>query len=175
MKRFKTLAPVTLHAGIVQLSEDQAKGRDHKLEEVKPGLYKITGPNQFKAGQEIGYDGEIPKALAHLVESPDSKDKAPAKVKKGGKGKGQAVTLDQFRAAVAKLDPTNDDHRTAAGKPDVKALKGVGVKVTAAQRDDLWRQLEEEAVADANGNTPADKSAPASEVTADESGKGPGE
>jgi len=134
MQRFVvTGKALTVNGGVLALSKEQAAARGHNLETIdaKEGLYKVLRTVTFKKGEEIGHDGDLPKAVAHLVESSDSKNQE------------DNVTLDQFRAAVAKLDPTNDEHRTADGKPDVKALKGVGVKVTAAQRDDLWRQLEE--------------------------------
>lgn len=70
MKSYKILSPVILREGVVRLTEEQARGREQILESVKDknDHYRITGPNQFKAGQEIGYDGEIPKAFAGEIE-----------------------------------------------------------------------------------------------------------
>lgn len=84
MKNYKILSPVVLREGVVHLTEEQARGREHITEPVKDKKdhYHITGPNQFKAGQEIGYDGEIPKAFAGAIEvakkSGESAQPAPA-------------------------------------------------------------------------------------------------
>lgn len=89
MKDYEMLAPVTLHEGHVRLTAKQAKGRAHKLEKVegKKDVYRITGPNQFKAGQVIGYDGEIPKAVASDVVDPaEVKAQAAAAADEGGNG-----------------------------------------------------------------------------------------
>lgn len=66
MKDYQINTPVTLRDGIVRLSPDLTKGREHKLEPVKgkKDHYRIIGPNQFKSGQQIGYDGDLPKSMA---------------------------------------------------------------------------------------------------------------
>lgn len=70
MKIYKIIAPITLFAGTVRLTDAQVIGRAHKLAPVpgKKDCYTITGPNQFKAGEVIGYDGDMPKNMASLVE-----------------------------------------------------------------------------------------------------------
>jgi len=162
MKTYEMIGLVTLHSGIVKLTDKQAKGRAHKLEPVdgKKGLYRLIGPNQFKAGQVIGYDGEIPKVHAHLAE-----DAAKSEGKKSRAGGNKHVpSLDEFREAFGKLDPGNEDHRTKDGLPDVKALESVGgLKVTSKQRDKLWSELvkvlEAEEAADAEAKAKADAEA----------------
>jgi hypothetical protein len=81
MDNFKVIKLVTLHAGIVRLSDAQASSRAHKLEPVKgrKGCYLITAPNQFKAGEEFGYEGEIPKALADNLTGAAEAEKAAKK------------------------------------------------------------------------------------------------
>jgi len=78
MNTYEIINPITLHSGIVKLSDEQAKHRLHKLEAIKgkSGHYKITGPNQFKAGEVIGYDGDIPKGAANDMEELSAKRKA---------------------------------------------------------------------------------------------------
>ena len=63
MKRFKTLKILTLASGRLQLSNAQAKPRLHNLKQIDGDIYEIIAPVQFKAGEEIGYDGEINKML----------------------------------------------------------------------------------------------------------------
>lgn len=69
MHNYKLLTTLTLRDGVVRLTQAQIKGRAHKLEAVagKKDIYRITGENQFKAGQEIGYEGELPKVIAELI------------------------------------------------------------------------------------------------------------
>ena len=70
MHRYTTIAPITLHTGIVELTPEQAAPRLYQLNDLGEGLYEITGPVQFKAGETIGYDGDINKALMErLTES----------------------------------------------------------------------------------------------------------
>jgi hypothetical protein len=48
--------------------------------------------------------------------------------------------LDAITAAIAELDPDNEEHFTRAGKPEVRALSAVlGWPVTAAERDEAMR------------------------------------
>lgn len=76
MQKYKALKKVELFSGILELDKKQAAPRAHLLQDLGEGLYEITGPVQFKAGEEFGYDGEVTKAMAQ--------DLAPAD-KKGGK------------------------------------------------------------------------------------------
>lgn len=78
MKTYKIIQPVTLTSGIVRLKDDQAKGREHKLELLGRNCYRITAPNQFKVGQVIGYDGDIPKTMANGMDEMQGKGKKNA-------------------------------------------------------------------------------------------------
>lgn len=75
MQRFKTLKTVELHAGILELTKEQAAARKHSLQDLGEGLYEITGPVQFKAGEGFGYDGELTKAMAQDLKSTSAKKK----------------------------------------------------------------------------------------------------
>lgn len=60
---------IRLGGGIVRLTDEQAKAREHLLEETdKPGIYKITGEFDFKKGEVFGFDGELPKATVMSLE-----------------------------------------------------------------------------------------------------------
>lgn len=53
------------------------------------------------------------------------------------------VDAEAFKAAVAKLDPSDEAAWTRKG-PDLKALEAAGLKVNAKDRDALWVELQAE-------------------------------
>ena len=54
MKKYKVMSIITLFAGLIQLTDAQASVRKGSLKETKKkGVYEITEPIQFKAGEEI--------------------------------------------------------------------------------------------------------------------------
>lgn len=66
----RVLATVSFAAGHrLALSEGQAKARRHALKKVGNGVYTTTAEVQFKAGETIGVEGELPKALQALVDT----------------------------------------------------------------------------------------------------------
>ena len=66
----RVLATVSFAAGHrLALSEGQAKVRQHVLKKAGNGIYITTGDVQFKAGEVIGVEGELPKALQALVDT----------------------------------------------------------------------------------------------------------
>ncbi|MDI6808255.1 MAG: hypothetical protein QME66_04640 [Candidatus Eisenbacteria bacterium] len=68
MNQFKVLTALTLRTGVLGLSPEQADARSHCLKSVGRGRFEIKDPVQFKAGEEIGFDGEISHALAECLE-----------------------------------------------------------------------------------------------------------
>jgi hypothetical protein len=69
MQRIIVTGPVIqLIAGIVGLTKQQAAARLGSLTDLGEGFYQIEKPVQFKRGEELGYDGDINKALADMVE-----------------------------------------------------------------------------------------------------------
>jgi colicin import membrane protein len=109
--KYITIAVLSLQAGmLLGLTEAQAASRKTVLAPApaRKGWYTTTGPVQFKVGEEILCDSEIPKHLADAVESPDvsqAKAKARAKAKADAKAKAEAdaaaLTADEARAADA--------------------------------------------------------------------------
>jgi hypothetical protein len=68
--KYVTLGALTLPAGtVLGLSESQAAPRKHVLRAVpaRKGWYTATGEVQFKIGEEITCDGDLPKHLAQLL------------------------------------------------------------------------------------------------------------
>ncbi len=68
MKQYRAAEVTNLNGGNVRLDEDQARRRLHNLSEVSKGVYTIVNPIQLKAGEKFGYDGEVNKQLAQLLE-----------------------------------------------------------------------------------------------------------
>src|SRR3990167_6046442 len=77
MQFYKT-TQVTRLAGIVGLSDAQAKARARRLTPVKgrAGVYELPAPLDFKAGELVGFD-EVPKALRRILVGGNEGD-APA-------------------------------------------------------------------------------------------------
>lgn len=98
--KYITLAVLSLQAGTcLGLTEAQAASRKTVLAPVpaRKGWYTTTGPVQFKVGEEIMHDGDLPKHLAHAVETPDAQQaKAKTKAKEAAK-----ATVDAAAPAAA--------------------------------------------------------------------------
>lgn len=76
MRKFTVTGVLSLPAGsVLGLSERQAEARRHALKTRAAGVYEATSPVQFKAGEAIAFAGELPKALASLVEPAADKAK----------------------------------------------------------------------------------------------------
>lgn len=61
------------YAGILELNPAQAASRTDCLDNLGDGLYQIKGPVQFKRGEEIGFDGDINKALFSVLKKSRAK------------------------------------------------------------------------------------------------------
>lgn len=78
MNRYLIVAPATFGAGTrVGLSKEQAAARVQALRQLGGGLYVALQPVQFKAGETVGVDGDLPKAMADLVGAPKGKKADP--------------------------------------------------------------------------------------------------
>ena len=74
MDKFLIVAPATFPAGTrLGLSSEQAAARSAALAEAGKGVYLVQQPVQFKAGEVVGFAGELPKALGELVDKPKAK------------------------------------------------------------------------------------------------------
>lgn len=101
------ISVLTLQAGAqVGLRPDQAATRAPFLKPVpkKKGWFEVLAPIQFKVGEAIQYDGDLPKSMVELVDVPV----------KGGKSaqKAPVVTREELDAALATLpdDYTDPDY-----------------------------------------------------------------
>lgn len=53
---------------IVALTPEQVAPRRHRLEDVADGIYRVRDNVQFKGGEEIGIEGDVPKGQSASVE-----------------------------------------------------------------------------------------------------------
>lgn len=107
---------------------------------IHPSLYLAVGGllQQMDVGTEITL---TKKQGEQMVKG---KKVTPISESSTAKAGATEVTAEQFAEAVAKLDKANDKHFTNNGEPDVNALKGVGIEVTAAVRSEMWAVLNAE-------------------------------
>ncbi|HEY0847401.1 MAG TPA: hypothetical protein VGE12_18675 [Noviherbaspirillum sp.] len=88
-----TTAVVSFGPGtVLGLSKAQAASRSHALTPVKDreGWFETTTHVQFKRGEELLYAGNLPKAMADLLTSPEkAKAKSAAKPKKAADPDGE--------------------------------------------------------------------------------------
>lgn len=77
MDKFLIVSVATFGAGArLGLSKEQAAARAGALTDVGKGVYVAKQSVQFKAGEVIGIDGNLPKALAVSVDRPSKAKKA---------------------------------------------------------------------------------------------------
>lgn len=81
MKKYIVNQAITLRSGVLELCGSQAASRAHKLVSLGDGRYQIQADVQFKAGERIGFDGDLPRALAALMEPEQPLVKQPSKKK----------------------------------------------------------------------------------------------
>lgn len=86
MKKYRVEGiSVTVHSGVISVTEAQAGKRAHALNSLGFGRYEVTAPVGFKRGEEFGFNGQINKALlvelADLSELSEPKEEGPKKKK----------------------------------------------------------------------------------------------
>jgi len=100
MKRYVvTGASANFASGVLKLTKEQAKAREHALEDLGDGYFEVMTPVGFKRGEIVGFDGEVNKALLQLVDeigeapsappappAPPAGAQAPAQAPKAPKG-----------------------------------------------------------------------------------------
>jgi len=78
MKTIRTLQVVHFFPGaVLQLTPDQVEIRSHNLRDLKDGTFEVIHPIEFRAGEEIGYSGDITPAMARVVDTLDLTDGLP--------------------------------------------------------------------------------------------------
>lgn len=79
MNKYVVTNPVTLRSGVVRLTKEQASKRAHALEPAGKDCYHILGQIQFKDGEEIGYEGDLPKSMADNLTTKEAAEAAAKK------------------------------------------------------------------------------------------------
>lgn len=62
-----------LFDGVFGLSDKQAAIREHAVKKLDDGKYQVLSPVEFKTGEVIEYDGELPKSLFECLEEVETK------------------------------------------------------------------------------------------------------
>lgn len=92
--------------------------------------YNVLSP--FKHGEEIIKRGEV------VLDAEDARELVASGSLQLIDEPAPVLALDDFRAALAKIDSADTAAFDKSGKVTVKALEAVGVKISGAQRDALW-------------------------------------
>lgn len=164
MNIFQITSPATLRDGLLILNDDQARRRKHLLVKqsakvksfkldadelafITPkkgelAVYKLIGDTMFKAGERIGYDGELNKAMAALL-------KPVTEVEETAEDEAEDIDVALVNA-IAELEPGNSAHFTTQGKPELKILAGLlKRKVTGKERDAAFAYFNEHGMIEA--------------------------
>lgn len=64
-----------INDGVLELTKEQASPRLHHLKPIGEGRFEVLHPVEFKAGEEIGFDGELPKSMGRVMTPAKSRAK----------------------------------------------------------------------------------------------------
>lgn len=67
MRYIITGRAAAIHCGVLELTEAQAKPRLHNLNVLGEGRFEVLRTVEFKQGEEIGFDGELPKSMGRVM------------------------------------------------------------------------------------------------------------
>ncbi|MGE0289677.1 MAG: hypothetical protein AB7I42_25695 [Bradyrhizobium sp.] len=80
MQKYKVTARVAvIPSGVIAISAEQSGPRRHNLKAQGGDRWEILRPVEFKAGEVIGYEGELPKAMADNLELVEAQKRAKAR------------------------------------------------------------------------------------------------
>jgi hypothetical protein len=134
MKYTVTSAPARIHTGVLVLNKEQARRRRHNLKSLGKDRYEIVNPVEFKAGEVIGYEGDLPKAMADVmvdeseakkIASKKAKAQSEEKARKEAEEKAAAekkqAEIDALYAEIASLEADLVKAETAEAKAEIEA------------------------------------------------------
>lgn len=121
MKKYMVSGPYArFMSGVLRLTEEQYRSREHALDPLGDGRYRITAPTGFKRGEVLGFDGEVNKDLLQdIVEE--------KQVKKTQEDSGMPVLeykVEEIKEMLPKL-PEDDLPRMLATEMAGRNRKGV--------------------------------------------------
>ncbi len=152
MNIYKVLVSLKLLSGLLLLTPAQARRREYVIEEINENdihikdlnlpedfdvenrqPFRLTGPTQFKAGEVIGYDGQLSKITAQSLTDIGEIEKEESKTEK----------IDpELVNAIGMLDTGKEGDFSESGKPELKALKNLlNRKINAAERDAAFEEF----------------------------------
>ena len=69
MDKYIVTGPVVrIHCGLMELTDEQARPRIRSLEFLGDGIYRVNRTVEFKNSEVFGYNGEMPRAMAEVLE-----------------------------------------------------------------------------------------------------------
>lgn len=135
MMKKTVIGPVArIYDGVLFLTKEQAESRALNLKSLGEDKYQVINPVEFKQGEEIGFDGDVPKGLAAVF----GEDEAPANT--GGSNEPTVAELK------AKLDALKAEYPAKAKKEALLELLAAAEKAKETEADDvaeLKKQLDE--------------------------------
>lgn len=96
-------ASARLNIGVLVLNKGQAHPRRHNLKALGKDRFEIVSPVEFKVGEVIGYEGDLPKALATVMIDEAAAKKEAAKKEKAEAAK-KAKVLEALEAEIKALE-----------------------------------------------------------------------
>ncbi len=107
------------------LTDEQAQPRLSCLKKIPKGLYaglyQVTAPVEFKQGEVIGLDTEVPKSFIHKLAPIDAADSDPQGFKIRHKGSGRYDVVDAKGVLVTDRLLSKEDAEALAGKLTAEA------------------------------------------------------
>lgn len=90
MAKYKVTARVAvIPSGVIAITAAQAEHRKNNLHKLGNNRYEIRSPVEFKAGEVVGYEGDLPKVLATAMDEADTRKSAT-----GGQSTAQPAAQD---------------------------------------------------------------------------------
>lgn len=123
--KYTVMAAITLHAGAqIIMSEAQALRRKHMVQHLGDNLYEVRLPVQFKAGEVIETDQELPKHMAALLdpaavvrEAKTQRQPRAPRAKAPAPGAATAPAPENAPDAPKPGDGNGDDSNAGGDKP----------------------------------------------------------
>lgn len=118
--------------GVLHLTDEQVKHRERHLKKLGKGRYEVTGAVQFKCGEEIGYEGDLPKSMAdNLTE----KNAAEAAAKKAAAEAEKTAAKAAKEAKEAEKAAAKDAEEAAKARAKLEAEAKAGWEANAQLRE----------------------------------------
>jgi len=131
MNKYEITSTTTINQGArISLSKEQAEPRKTMLREVGKGVYEVVSRVQFKVGEKIGYDGDLPRNLATLMQKEGGNEGPTVKeLQEKLTAMGISIPVKANKAALLKL--LEESEKAAADKAAAAAAAEAAKKQAA--------------------------------------------